>query len=234
MSDDGFGEVYAGAILLAEQRLLRAAYPTAWNEPYRRWHDAYVAATGRTIPPLSDDATAKAQADEARLTAYMAAARESRPFIAPALRAAASAIPENAEDDLTSAARATAEVLANYVERMTDAVLAEQRKEEVRPRGIRRLVRGSGQMEVAERRAARERTRAADALNDLAVVAHECSDKGIALDVLSVLALALRDESRRRQDGSEADRIAAMAQTLDDQRDSVLSFVAIASDTLVS
>ncbi len=67
-------------------------------------------------------------------------------------------------------------------------------------------------------------------LEDLIRVAYKCADLHIALDVLSALALALEDESRRRQDSSEADRIAAMAQALSDQRDSALRFIQIATE----
>ena len=229
MSDDAFVEVYAGAILLAEQGLLKAAYQPA-HEPYQRSYDAYVAATGRLVPPLPDAEAAEALANEARSAAYIAAARESQPFVAVALRAAAEAIPEDAEDDLNQGAKATAETLAEYFERMTDAVRAEVKREELQPRGLRRLLPPSAQARAADSRARQGQARAMAVLEDLARVAYKCADLHIALDVLSALALALEDESRRRQDSSEADRIAAMAQALSDQRDSALRFIQIATE----
>ena len=171
-----------------------------------------------------------ALANEACSAAYIAAARESQPFVAVALRATAEAIPEDAEDDLNQGAKATAETLAEYFERMTDAVRAEVKREELQPRGLRRLLPPSAQARAADSRARQGSARAMAALEDLTRVAYKCADLHIALDVLSALALALEDESRRRQDSSEADRIAAMAQALSDRRDSALRFIQIATE----
>ena len=230
MSDDPLVSVSAAAILLAEQGLLRAAYRASWNAPYQRSYDAYVAATGRLVPPLPDAEAVEAHTSQARSAAYMAAARESQPFVAVALRAAADAIPADTGEGVSTEAKATAETLAQYFERMTDVVHAEVEVEASRPRGLRRLLPTSARVRAADSLARQGRARASEALEDLAEVAYRCADRHIALDVLEVLALALEDASRRWRDSSEADRIAAMAQAFSDDRDSALRFIRTATE----
>lgn len=222
--------MYAGAILLAEQGLLRAAYAPAWQEPFQRAYDAHVEATGALVPPLPDAGASEARISEARIAAYIAAARESQPFVAVVLRAAGDTIPEDTGEDLNEGAKATAEVLAEYLERMTEAVRAAVRREELRPRGLRRLLPPGAEANSADLHAREAQVRADAALEALAEVAYRCADLGIALDVLSALARALEDESERWRDNDESDRIAAMAQALSDNRDRALDFIGIASE----
>ena len=229
MSNDPLVGISVAAVVMSESDLLRAAYKPAWEETFRRSTLAYMRETGKLVPDLPDDETMMEQADEARMAAYFAAAREAQPFIAVALRSAASAIPSGGGGVTNDAAKEIGEALAECTACTTAAVRAAIEREALWPRGLRRVLGLSSRVRAAAALAQEAQARSAAAVQRLGEVANECANSGVALDALGVLASALEDESGRWRDQSEAVRITAMAQALADQRSRALDGVQMIS-----
>ena len=153
MSNDPLVGISTAAIVMSESDLLRAAYESAWEETFRRSTLARMRETGRLVPDLPDDETVMEQANEARMAAYVAAAREAQPLIAVALRAAASAIPTGRGDGTNDAARAIAEALAESTASTTAAVRTAIEREALWPRGLKRALGLSSRVRKAAARA---------------------------------------------------------------------------------